>query len=62
MFNWKFIKEIERPRIVSVRVAPLVDQDNMFGQLIVRLRTQQVSNCFIMLNIYNYFNVDNGCI
>ncbi|XP_011405308.2 PREDICTED: 39S ribosomal protein L45, mitochondrial-like [Amphimedon queenslandica] len=42
VFNWKFIKEIERPRIVSVRVAPLIEKDNLFGQLIVRLHTQQI--------------------
>lgn len=41
-FMWEFVKEIERPRIVNARVAPLTTKDNLYGQVVVRLHTQQV--------------------
>ena len=42
MYKWKFVGEIERPRIVNARVAPLLNKDNLYGQVIVRLYSKQV--------------------
>lgn len=39
---WELVEEIERPRIVSARVAPFQTKENLFGQVIVRLHTRQV--------------------
>lgn len=40
--RWKFIKEIELPRIVHARCTEIVTKENVFAQLTVRFHTQQV--------------------
>ncbi|CAG9863653.1 unnamed protein product [Phyllotreta striolata] len=47
--RWKFIKEIELPRIVHARCTDVVTKDNIFAQLTVRFHTQQI------LAIYDRF-------
>jgi len=47
--RWRFIKSLESPRAVQVRMGELVDPGNMFGQVTVRLHTQQT------LAIYDRF-------
>ena len=42
-FTWELVEEIERPRVVNARVAPLQTKENLFGQVVVRLHTKQVS-------------------
>lgn len=43
-FTWEFVEELERPRIVSAHVAPLVTKDNLFAQVVVRIKSKQVSS------------------
>ena len=42
-FTWELVEEIERPRVVNARVAPLQTKENLFGQVVVCLHTKQVS-------------------
>ncbi|EEC07238.1 conserved hypothetical protein [Ixodes scapularis] len=39
--RWQFIKSLEPPRAVHVRCEDLISKDNMFGQVTVRMHTQQ---------------------
>lgn len=39
---WQFIKSLEPPRAVSVRVMDVLTKDNHFAQIIVRMHTQQI--------------------
>jgi len=39
---WKFVQEIDRPRIVHARVASIFEKDNLFAQVTVRLHTEQI--------------------
>lgn len=41
-FDWKMVEELERPRVVTARVAPLITKDNLFAQVVVRMHTKQV--------------------
>ena len=41
---WQFVKSLEPPRAVSVRVQDIITKDNHFAQIIVRIHTQQVSS------------------
>lgn len=47
--HWKYIKDIELPRIVHARHTEVVTKENIFAQVTVRLHTQQ------MLAIYDRF-------
>ena len=40
--NWKYIKDIELPRIVHARHTQFVTNENIFAQVTVRFNTQQV--------------------
>ena len=40
--HWRFIKEVERPRLVQARVASIFEKDNLYAQVTVRLHTEQV--------------------
>ncbi|GFV20718.1 probable 39S ribosomal protein L45, mitochondrial [Trichonephila clavipes] len=46
---WKFIQQLEHPRIVHIRTAEMGSKTNMFAQITVRLHTQQI------LAIYDRF-------
>ena len=39
---WRFVKEAERPRVVHARIAPVMDKDNLYAQVTVRICTDQV--------------------
>ncbi|GFT25130.1 probable 39S ribosomal protein L45, mitochondrial [Nephila pilipes] len=39
---WKFIQQLEHPRIVHIRTTDLGSKDNIFAQITVRLHTQQI--------------------
>merc|ERR1712062_922395 len=39
---WEFIKSLEPPKVVQVRVQDIAQKGNMFGQVTVRFHTQQV--------------------
>lgn len=41
--HWKFIKNIELPRVVHARCTDVVSKENVFGQTTVRFHTQQVT-------------------
>lgn len=47
-FNWSIVEELERPRIVNARVAPMMTKGNLFGQVVVRMHTKQI------LALYNH--------
>lgn len=47
--NWQFLKSLEPPRVVHARCTDVISKDNIFGQITVRLHTQQV------LAIYDRF-------
>ncbi|XP_023014765.2 mitochondrial ribosomal protein L45 [Leptinotarsa decemlineata] len=47
--RWKYIKEIELPRIVQARCTDVITKENIFAQLTVRFHTQQT------LAIYDRF-------
>lgn len=40
--HWKFIKNVELPRVVHARCTDIITKENVFAQLTVRLHTQQV--------------------
>ena len=42
-FEWRVEETVERPRVVGARIAPVLTKDNLFGQVVVRLSTLQVS-------------------
>lgn len=42
--RWRYIKDIEEPRIVHARQTNVITNDNIFGQITVRFHSQQV-NC-----------------
>jgi len=42
--HWRFVKEVDRPRIVHARVASVFDNDNLYAQVTVRMHTEQVRN------------------
>ena len=44
-FVWKMVEDVERPRVVSAKIAPLMDKDNLYAQLVVRMHTKQVIMC-----------------
>ena len=48
MFKWQFVKEVERPRVVNARLAPLTSQDNLYGQVVVRIHSLQVKEMRIV--------------
>ncbi|KAL5509048.1 hypothetical protein EMCRGX_G004329 [Ephydatia muelleri] len=41
-FVWKMVEDVERPRVVSAKIAPLMDKDNLYAQVVVRMHTKQV--------------------
>lgn len=49
VIKWKFIKAIEPPRIVHIRCQDMIQKDNIFAQITLRLHSQQ------MLAIYDRF-------
>lgn len=40
--HWKYIKDIELPRVVQARSTDVISKQNIFSQLTVRFHTQQV--------------------
>lgn len=40
--RWRYIKEIEYPRVVHARVTDVITKENMFAQITVRFHSQQV--------------------
>lgn len=40
--RWKYLKEIELPRVVQARCTDILTKENIFAQLTVRFHTQQV--------------------
>lgn len=42
-FKWNFVRSIEPPRVVHVRVTDMMSKENLYAQVTVRLFTQQVS-------------------
>lgn len=42
-FEWKIEQTLQRPRVVSARIAPFLTKENLFAQVVVRLHTMQVA-------------------
>lgn len=40
--HWKYVESLEPPRIVHARCHDLISKDNVYGQLTVRIHSQQV--------------------
>lgn len=40
--RWKYLKDIELPRIVQARTTEIITKENSFAQVTVRFHTQQV--------------------
>ena len=40
--RWKWIEAMELPRLVHVRVSPIITKTNMYGQITVRIHGRQV--------------------
>lgn len=40
--RWRFLESLEPPRIVQVRCTSMVTEDNIYGQVTVRMHTKQV--------------------
>lgn len=40
--RWKYIKDIELPRVVYARCTDIITKENIFSQVTVRFHTQQV--------------------
>lgn len=39
---WRFIKEIERPRIVHARITAIYEKENLYAQVTVRMHSKQI--------------------
>ena len=39
---WKFIQQIQRPRVVNAKIVPMESRENYFAQVVVRLHSSQV--------------------
>ena len=50
-FHWRFILSMERPRIVYAVISSMEIKDNLFAQVVVRLKIKQVR-----LTSTSYFN------
>lgn len=40
--RWRYIKEVEYPRVVHARITDVITKENMFAQITVRFHSQQV--------------------
>lgn len=40
---WKFVQSIEAPVVVSIAHTPMLEEDNLYAQIVVRFHTKQVS-------------------
>lgn len=40
---WKFVHSIEAPVVVSIAHTPMLEEDNLYAQIVVRFHTKQVS-------------------
>lgn len=40
--RWKYIRDIELPRVVQARCTEIITKENIFAQVTVRFHTQQV--------------------
>jgi len=40
--HWRFLEEIDRPKVVHARVASIYDKDNLFAQVTVRMHSEQI--------------------
>ncbi|OWA52317.1 putative 39S ribosomal protein L45, mitochondrial [Hypsibius exemplaris] len=47
--RWKWVESIEMPRLVHVRVAPILTKTNLYGQITVRIHGRQ------LLSVYDRF-------
>lgn len=48
-FTWKFVEELERPRVIRAYIAPFNTRDNLFTQLVVNQKvSMQYFVCFIL--------------
>lgn len=57
--HWKYIKDVELPRIAHVRHTDVLTADNIFGQITVRFHTQQVHNIINeLVEVSKYFFLD----
>jgi large subunit ribosomal protein L45 len=41
--HWRFVRELERPRVVHARVVPVDSKENLFAQVTVKVTSEQVS-------------------
>ena len=60
--HWRFIKEVERPRLVQARVASIFEKDNLYAQVTVRLHTEQVWVLIISQNFMEWLYLKRGSI
>ncbi|EDO48989.1 predicted protein [Nematostella vectensis] len=40
--HWRYVKELERPRVVHARVIPVDSKENLFAQVTVKMNSEQV--------------------
>ena len=52
--HWKYIKDIELPRIVHARQTEVVNKENIFAQVTVRFHTQQVMENILVFTTYSF--------
>lgn len=55
--HWKFIKNVELPRVVHARCTNLVTDENYFAQITVRFHTQQVGRYIAIACILKYLYI-----
>lgn len=48
-FTWEFVGQLERPRVVRARVAPFNTKENLFAQMVVRIKYMRVCACAFIL-------------
>ncbi len=41
-FKWEFVEELERPRVIRARVAAQNSKEDVYAQLVVRMKSKQV--------------------
>ncbi|XP_044300541.1 39S ribosomal protein L45, mitochondrial isoform X2 [Varanus komodoensis] len=54
--RWSFLESLEPPRVVHVRCPTMVNKENLYGQVTVRMHTRQIYHFYLQtLAIYDRF-------
>ncbi|KAK3712986.1 hypothetical protein QZH41_014104 [Actinostola sp. cb2023] len=47
--HWRFVRQVDRPRVVHARVVPVDSKENLFAQVTVKVNSEQVSRLWLVV-------------